>query len=373
MKKVLVAAMALSMIGCGSWPPGGGQPPKPPEPPHTEECQALLDQGLPWCHEADMTCGECVHNPSSDPRHCQKADACEPTEPPPLPEPQCPSFTDRGGTLRVQGDACDCWFGQQWVECPTEPPVASCGFPQGIPNEKFTLAPNPGTYGSAINAVMADITRCSVGSDCPITFGPDPWMALVCEKLCEAGLNCGRHINATPGGTDQISVKSGSFCDGQPHQNYKIYNYGGGKVIWAPAAKQDGWRVECVDGPVEPPPTGECVNPDPTGYGAEFTVHCGLGNGTMCDSTYKVVGRQYCEQVCSPIDPETCFTGRDKCPLRMEGDPEREICERQEIGEQAWWCDGQPIDPEENRARARCPSGNARTCTEDLETCGGPG
>jgi hypothetical protein len=214
---------------------------------------------------------------------------------------------------------------------------------------------------------MSDLTGCNVGSDCPITFGPDPWMALVCEKLCEQGLNCGRHDNEPPGATDQISVKQGSFCDGQLHENYQIYNYGGKKVRWAPGGKQDGWYVECED--TQPPPSSECVDPDPRGLPAEFVLHCGQGNGTVCDSTYRVRSREYCDAVCSPLEPDVCFTGRNACPMRMEGDPERHVCYNEVVAPQQWWCDGQPIDPlDHNPARARCV-GLVKTCTADGETC----
>ena len=261
------------------------------------------------------------------------------------------------------------------VEPPDPPdppdPGPTCGFPQGVPDEDFTQHPNlPGTYGSVVNSVMADLSGCSVGGDCPITFGPDPWMKLVCDKLCEQGFNCGRHRNTTPGGTDQISVTRGSFRDG-PHQNYQIYNYGGGKVRWAPGGYQGGWSISSTapPDPPDPPNPGVCTNPDPRGRPASFALHCGLGNGTVCDSTFRVDQREYCDQVCSPSEPNVCFTGRLHCPMRMEGDPERAVCEDAVIGNQQWWCDGQKIEPfEDNSARARCV-GRVKTCTEDGSVC----
>jgi hypothetical protein len=39
------------------------------------------------------------------------------------------------------------------------------------------------------------------------------------------------------------------------------------------------------------------------------------------------------------------------------------------LGEQQWWCDGQPIESETNPAQAVC-CGTVRTCTEDGRTCG---
>jgi hypothetical protein len=116
------------------------------------------------------------------------------------------------------------------------------------------------------------------------------------------------------------------------------------------------------------PPVGGCTDPDPRGLSAEFTLHCGQGNGTVCDSTFRVVNRQYCDAVCSPSEPDVCFTGRTKCPMRMEGDPERHACYDAVVAPQKWWCDGVEISAMDNPARARCV-GIVKTCTADGATC----
>jgi len=370
----ITAMITGAVIGCGGWTPPG--PPVNPcdqcDPEtqycddgqcvdkYTEECQALLDQGLPWCAPG-TTCGECVHNPSADPRHCEKLASC--TEPP-LPEPQCPQFTDRGGTLRLlratpdlTKDPCDCYLGEEWIPC--DDPVA-CGFPQGIPNEKFTLVQNPGRYGSVVNSVMAELTGCAVGTDCPITFGPDPWMKLVCDSLCEKGFNCGRHNDTPPGATDQISVKQGDFCDGQLHENYQIYNYGGKKVRWAPGGQQDGWLVEC-DGST-PPPVGDCTQPHPDV--TRMQLKCREHNGIL-DCTWVTVNQpDFCGSIgycCMPGSPCGCnecgvpgCTPRGGCPVRGDGDPERDVCEA-ELCDQKWTCNGEPYPPYKgNPAQSDC-------------------
>jgi len=371
-RSLVVILSVLLLPACGGNPGPGPIPPEPtpePTPPYTAACQELLDQGLPWCHDVSppLTCGECVHNPSGDPRHCEKAPDCNEPPPPELPEPQCSTFMDRGGTIQLTSGECDCYRETVWIPCPDPPQPTECGFPQGIPEDDFTYDPNgQGTLGSVINATMSDMTGCSVGSDCPITFAPDVWMHLVCDKLCnERSLNCGRHIDQTPGGTDQISVIVGSFCDGRPHQQYQIFNYGGGKVRWAPGGSQGTYTVSCTDQP--PPSPQNCTDPDPRGLSARFDCHR-VGNGNKIDCTYKVTVREYCEQVCSPIEPDVCFTGRNKCPMRMEGDPERHVCYEAVVAPQKWWCNGQEIESTENPAQAVC-SGPARTCTGDGATC----
>lgn len=326
---------------------------------------------FPWCHETDppMTCGECKHNPTTTPGHCEKAPDC--AEPPPVDPP------------------------------PVDPPEENMWFPI-VPQDQITaVRGNPGHQGTAVNRAMAQVTGCAVGQEpCPISLPVDLWFQAVCRQLhvldpipgdpnVKVGWYCGRHVESPlgqvcpPGGgcTDQISVKRDSFCDGGFHENYRIINPAENGVRWYPSAKLDAWNVDCtgatwpqepgtIPPPVDPPPSGQCVDPDPRGLPAEFVLHCGQGNGTVCDSTYRVKSREYCNAVCSPIEPDVCFTGRGACPMRMEGDPERHVCYEAVVAPQQWWCDGQPIDPlDHNPARARC-TGRARTCTADNATCG---
>ena len=373
MRAIPVVLLGL-LLACN----GGPGPEPTPPPPTPTPCP---DLGVPWCHETDppMHCGECKHQPPEE--DCPvKAPPCEPTPPPNLPEPQCQTFTNRAGVLDIVGDDCDCYMGEVWQPCP-EP---ECGFPQGIPNSKFTGTTNPGTFGSVVNATMAELTGCNVGSDCPITFGPDPWMALVCEKLCEKGFNCGRHKDTPPGATDQISVIQGSFCDGRAHENYQIYNYGGQKVRWAPGGKQDGWYVDCggITPTPTPPPTPSPTPPPGSACGDPHPETCERTQFSLkkhhqnWDSTYQCTRScDYCEAIgmgehggvirCGcPVRPEC---GQDAPPDAICH--EREACERDMIGDQKWWCDGQPIEPlPHNSAQAHC-TGHVKTCTEDGRTC----
>jgi hypothetical protein len=285
---------------------------KAPGPP--PECMP----GIPWCKDVGQTCSTdekpCKTNPTQDPNYCELA-----------------------------------------PECPDPPPNPDCGFPQGIPNSKFTGTTNPGVYGSAVNRIMADLTGCAVGSDCPITFHPDTWMGLVCEEACKIGLNCGRHDNEPPGATDQISVKEGSFCDGKLHENYQIYNYGGKKVRWAPGGKQDGWFVQCNGAP---PPTGDCPQPHPDLTRMKFNVH---EKGSHLDTTWTTVNQcGFCEDIGMG---EHGGLPRCGCPVRPEcspGDPPEYICHDRapceaELCDQKWKCNGEPYPPwRGNPAQTNC-------------------
>ena len=320
-----------TFVGCGSWPPGGGQPPgpptPPPDPPYTEACQALLDQGLPWCHEAIpvMTCGECVHNPGTDPRACEKASPC-PVEPPPVDPPP--------------------------VDPP--PPAEGCSFPQGVPNSDFTMGPVLTQYAATVNTAMKEITGCDIGTDCPTGMAPDEWMHKVIDAVKLTGLCAGRHVDTTPGGTDEIAVAA--KCT-DPWEGYKIYNYGGGKVIWSPNANRPSWTVtpgHCSGGPVEPPPvdpppTGECPAPHPDL--TRMKLDCGEYNGIL-DCTWKTVNQcQFCEDIGMGE-----FNGQPRCgcPVRQEGTEERPVCEA-ELCAQKWECNGQPYPPYKgNPAQSNC-------------------
>ncbi|MCP4900211.1 MAG: hypothetical protein GY906_24835 [bacterium] len=153
--------------------------------------------------------------------------------------------------------------------------------------------------------------------------------------------------------------------DGSYEENHAVF-FGNG--AWTNSGR--GVFVGChEDSDPTEPPGGECVDPDPTGLEARFK---GKKHHQDVDTVYQVKSFDYCT--------EAGFTNRTWCPLRNEGDPDREVCEEQEIGEQQWWCDGEKLDPcvegvnedacvKENRAQARC-HGHSKFCTEDGRTCG---
>lgn len=158
-----------------------------PTPPYTEACQALLDQGLPWCNEVvpPMTCGDCIHNPTTDPRACEKAAPC----PPELPEPQCPKFTDRGGTERCQSDACDCYCDLELIECPDPPdppPPGECTLGTPTATELFA-------QGRRVEIQPKKEGRASVSATPTAAFGREYYCTAEMNwpEACAAGRNFG--------------------------------------------------------------------------------------------------------------------------------------------------------------------------------------
>jgi hypothetical protein len=153
MRHVLAALAACCLFfSCG-----GNFPPVPPDPTPTPtpkpcvpgSCPRELDEPL-MCDEESGKCVACRPDLSSATwntdlppglptcstaerpvKHWPAEKECPVlTEPcqDPLPQPQCATFTDRGGNLQAQSGSCNCWRGYVFVECPEPPPVGTCPF-----------------------------------------------------------------------------------------------------------------------------------------------------------------------------------------------------------------------------------------------------
>jgi len=276
---------------------------------------------------------------------------------------------------------------------PTPPPLSGTMFPQGIPDDQFEKLPHTNSLRGEVNVLMAELSGCGIGSSCKLDMDADQWMNLVTMKMRDRGFNAGRHIDPFPGQcepgqgcSDQISLLAGgkNWCVDQ-HSNQQIYEFGGGKVRWdSRGEKFNDWSITgsdfCKGGgtsPVPPDPPDPpdpdpqvCADPNPRGREARFVLKR-IGNGNKITSTYQIKGNDYCRQVCSPVEPDVCYTTRTNCPVRIEGDPERVLCEQEPdvVGKQAWTCDGQPIEPSNPTGSQAICKGLAKTCTEDGATC----
>jgi len=60
-------------------------------PPTTEPPAQVCLPELPWCSDVGLTCGECKHNPTQDPNHCEKAPECPPVPIDPWTKPPLPA------------------------------------------------------------------------------------------------------------------------------------------------------------------------------------------------------------------------------------------------------------------------------------------
>ncbi len=388
----LALAVALALVGCSGNPPpidpddaarlacilAGGQwvegrcimppPPPPPPPDPCDKCTAdqqcvdgeCRDPDTPWecplpmpgCHETGQTCSSpgapCWYNPTADPEVCMVA-----------------------------------------PDCPQE----GCRFPQGLPNDRFTVGPKLGTMGGIVNATMAEMTGCFVGQEsCRISVPVDVWFGDVCEALRAKGYCCGRHVDTPPGHdvcppgagcTDQISVKASDFCDGRPHEQYRIINPQENAVRWHPSARLFSYAVECD----VPPPTG-CA-PALTGIRRKMNLHCPGDDPRRkwCDHTPGEGDLARCQAIglgCMPgtggANRRRCVP-RNDCPPQTEGHALRKVCESEFYGwpsgraDPTWSSDGRIVmkkrpDGTLNRAMAYTPNGTwLKVCARD-GTCG---
>lgn len=141
---------------------------------------------------------------------------------------------------------------------PNEPPgPGGCTFPQGLPDEKFVASAcsyqdTDPTVDAAVNAALAKLSGCGVGSDCPITGFPganadevcQSFFAAVTDELRKQGFCAGQHA---VGSTDEIAV-SKTGCAGKWY-GYHVCNYGGPKVVWNPGARRGWWAIDASSCP----------------------------------------------------------------------------------------------------------------------------
>ncbi|MDY0063291.1 MAG: hypothetical protein RBU45_26035 [Myxococcota bacterium] len=138
------------------------------------------------------------------------------------------------------------WFGEiasQEVTVRDGGGQHGCSFPQGVPEEAFTSGgETDGEIAAAVNAVMAALSGCGIGSDCFIgDRWPDGqgWFGAVNRELRNQGYCAGQHEE---GATDEIAVSSAG-CRGRWY-GYHVYNYGGSKVVWNPGAQRGWWSID---------------------------------------------------------------------------------------------------------------------------------
>lgn len=152
-----------------------------------------------------------------------------------------------GGIAGAAGSA-NCGLGGSGLPaCGTGGP---CSFPQGVPDADYiasacTYQDTDKSVDDAVNAAMAKLSGCSVGSDCPLGQPGDNthilcqgWFVAVAQELRAQGFCAGQHVLDY---TDEIAV-SNTCCEGKWY-GYHICNYGGGKVVWNPGARRGWWVI----------------------------------------------------------------------------------------------------------------------------------
>jgi len=295
----------------------------------------------PWCKDVGQKCSSeespCKTNPSDDPYYCEEAIPCGE----PLPQPQCPSFVNRGGGLSVQGAACDCWLGQDWKPCPTPPPPGEC------PDEVALVGTT--CFEEEFRHEVKRATD-TLGDLCG-NFWKDNLDTLAVQLRKQMPGRC------VISGVEAIFIERD---DGKFEENHTVYSANG---CWT----NNGYgRYIGCHANVTPEPLA-CPTPHPDQSRAR--IDCGDHNGAT-DCTYKIVGQPgYCLSVgfpCMPghgterpCDPPNMIRGT--CPMWGDGHPNRLACEK-ELAPPSWTCNGQPHYPGPNPWQDRRCRGHWKIC-----------
>jgi hypothetical protein len=244
---------------------------------------------------------------------------------------------------------------------PTPTPKPACGFPQGLEASEFTGGSKLRTKGNLVNEVMAEITGCNVGSNCPHGKSPQEWMSVVVQTLQERGECAGQHID---GHSDEIAIHTGDCV----WESYHIAYFGDpSTVVWYPGALRWAYRIpskycEAIPEPV----VKECPAPKPNRLQLYFNIKCGSrGN---CDATPLVVKScGYCDSIGMGRMGDGSI--RCSCPVRHDGHADRSACEQFFVGgDPRWFCDNQEIESKVNPYKANC-AGEVQLCNSDLSVC----
>ena len=390
--KWLLGALSLLLLTSCAWPPWNPGPtptPTPPPvpyiPPAEEQCHLMTPPAMANCYdnppngesfpEWDPNWGYVCALPQGGTTRVGLPDQCPVA--PPLPQPQCETFVNRGGqvAVRMGSGACDCYIGHE-PQPPCEPPTGECIFPQGVPEGDFTGGETSTLLGTQVNAAMERVTGCPKGTNCSTGMGADEFFDAVNSELRSTGLCAGRHKDSPPGASDEIAVAT--ECTGW-WEGYHVYNYGGGKVVWSPGAGRPRWKIDpkwCAGTGPPDPPSGECPAPHPDTTRMKFQSS---EQGSHLDTTWITVNQPgYCASIgycCMPgtgTPPNTCDSPgcipRGGCPVRGDGDPIRATCES-ELCDQKWECNGEPGPPYRgNPAQTDCRGHYKTWCSANGST-----
>ena len=314
LKQIAVIGLALALGACfglGQPPPG---PPLPP-PPGGPDLSAI-----PWAtdYEPPVTCSTAEkpakHQPPGSPWPIMVPDCVEP-EPPEEPEP---------------------------------PPVADgCYAPSPTGSHWDPKVPATVRPFSAITARAIMAVRDEIGD--PSGQPPEETLALVAAKLRALGF-C-----ASGPWVDALAIEA----PGGGYEEWHLVGYTGGG--WTQSPFKGTWYL---NGAPEPPtpdsPT--CGVPVPERE-ARWRIN---EHGTSLDAIYQVYGPDFCAAI--------GLSGRQWCPVRKEGHPQRRACEAQEYGTPVWTYEADDVcSARENPHLFRCKGGQrprwAEVCTEDGRVC----
>lgn len=287
---------------------------------------------LPWCSDVGLTCGECKHNPTQDPNHCEKAPTCPVEEPPTPPVSQCNPILQANMIAPPNAD-------ENWNVS------GSQDLPQLFRDAVWTAV--RGAQSACPEAWNAD---CLVNGEAGIDHG----YLLIVDQLHKAGIKASQ---AQLG--DRLFDHLWVYVDGRRWNATKLFNYGSGCLITGNGAFSAHGTYDFVGStpPTPPPSTTTCpFAPCPDEVWTQETLPEGwsqdeVGNPRWHINSSEYVGR-YLDNtiVVTRNEPYCAATGqspmangvlRASCPMRLPGsgkDDEQVALERWLSG--GWRLDG---------------------------------
>jgi hypothetical protein len=329
-----LAALSFTLLSCG----GGHTPPPvpPPTPPPAPTCPPSQGALGPLCSPPDLVTG-CYHQPPGE--ECQFIPATPPVEPvPPAPPGAC------------------------------VPPHAES------PDWGVPVPPSARPFTAAIRNALLE-GQAQLGDAC----GKDALQSLdaLGAYMRARGYCAGRSV-------DSVAV----LAPDELWEEYHAVYFGNGCWVTGPGAYKNAWPfngdnpgggtqppppVEPPTPPPNPPTTDACGTPEPPPLD-RWKAHRVGSRYTATPLVYSP-GGEFCRSI-GLLNPDG-VSGRQHCPPRAEGHPERVPCERQIIG-----APGPPSDPvwtwdapvscwvEDNPFNFKCQGGVAPTW---VQVCNAPG
>jgi hypothetical protein len=140
--------------------------------------------------------------------------------------------------------------------------------------------------------------------------------------------------------------------DGLVEENHAVF-FGNGSWTGSGSGKFMGCHS---DGSEPPPPTG-CPPPKPP-HVKKFIIK---KHNNLWDATAKTCDQVYCASIGSD---QIC------CPARLEGDPNRVVCEQEMVGGDPVWSGDGNVKPTDNPYQVRCSDCTwLQICSVDGTVC----
>lgn len=128
----------------------------------------------------------------------------------------------------------------------TLPGSIAKGFPQGVPDNEFTVVRSIPITGGVVNEALAKIAGCQIGGSCDLGLDPQVAMASLVAELRAEGFWAGQHAD---GISDEIAVATACDREWEGFHAVKYPTVPGtdqAKAVWARLPSSPCFGSECV-------------------------------------------------------------------------------------------------------------------------------